>query len=87
MISLEYSIPTIILSSDERFDYLVDELGLEKFLIDIYEKNLDMKKILEFLRNPKSVKHVFSNRSKRIYPVLKKRAENNHKKLKSFFGD
>lgn len=88
LMSLEYGVPTLILSSDERFNYLVEELGLEKFLINIYEDDyLDMKKVLEFLKKQDSIKSVFSNRIKKIYPILKKRAKNNYKSLKNFFED
>ncbi len=78
-------VPTLVLSTDERFDYFFQELGLKRFLIDVYRQEIDVGKIREFIREENLNKKVFSEKVSEKLPMLEKRARNNYKFLKKLF--
>jgi len=82
---LEYKTPTLVLSSDERFEYFIEEMGLGKFLIKVYEEGLNTKKIINFIKKYSFVKEEFNSKVRKKFPVLKKRAKHNYKFLVKFF--
>jgi polysaccharide pyruvyl transferase WcaK-like protein len=85
VLGIRNKVPTLVLSTDERFDYFVQELGLKRFLIEVYKEKIDVKKIAEFIREENSNKKIFSEKISKKLPILEKRAKNNYKFLKKFF--
>lgn len=82
---VRHKIPTLVLSTDERFDYFIQELGLNRFLIDIYKENIKMNEIVEFVRDKDGNKRIFSKNVSNKLPLLEKKARDNYKFLKQFF--
>jgi len=78
-------VPTLVLSTDERFDYFFQELGLKRFLIEVYKEKIDMKKIMEFIKEDNLNKKIFSEKVSEKLPILEKRAKQNYKFLKKLF--
>ena len=85
ILGVRHKIPTLVLSTDERFDYFIQELGLDRFLIDIYKEEISMKEITDFIRENHKNRKIFSERISKKLPILEKRARENYKFLKSFF--
>jgi len=86
ILGVRHRVPTFVLSTDERFDYFIKELGLKRFLIDVYKEKINTKELAKFIDNHKCNKEIFSEKISHKLPILKRRAEHNYKYLIKFFN-
>lgn len=85
VLGIRNRIPTLVLSTDERFDYFFQELGLKRFLINVYKENIDVWKIMQFIKEENLNKKVFSEKVSEKLPILESRAKQNYRFLKKLF--
>jgi polysaccharide pyruvyl transferase WcaK-like protein len=84
LLGIRAKVPTLVLSTDERFDYFMEELGLKRFLIDVYKEGVGVPKIKGFVDEEKR-RNSFSKKLAKELPQLERRANKNYKFLEKFF--
>ncbi len=84
LLGIRAKVPVLVLSTDERFDYFMEELNLRRFLIDVYKEGVEVPKIKKFIDEEKK-KNTFSGKLVKDLPLFEKKAKNNYKFLEKFF--
>lgn len=85
LLSLEYNIPIFVLSTDERFHYILDEFWLREYYTDVFREPIDYKEIIDFVEENETIRKEFKQKLKKKYPQHVKKAGENYKYLGKFF--
>ncbi len=87
LLSLEYNVPTLVLSTDERFEYILKELRLQNYVIDVYNNGISSEQLLMFISKRNDSHKRFKSYVSNIYPSLVKRARKNYLFIKKFLEE
>lgn len=88
LLSLEYMIPVLSLSSDERLKYTLHEIGLRDYICEVRSAEVDeiIFKIRQFIDEQESNKVSFRKILRSTYKSFYLKSSKNYKYLKKFLG-